>query len=381
MIQGSTDSASWRPVIAGDAGDVAVDDTSSAPNSIRYMSIQNFGNFQRATYSPSNVKLDVVKPSLTVIGGGANLVPQRSVTPLKVNAINPLRIVIGGQNAVYESADQGDTITELRPPIRANINAIVYGGSQGGKPNPDLLYVGFVTQLYKRTAPYPAELTQLTAYPGTAPITGVTVKPGVYDEVFVTDASNVYRSTDGGGSWFNVTGDLATYGVGTIQSVEWFGNTAIVGTNKGVFQWQVLPGRAFSWDQLGIGLPHALVYDLHSYRPGGVLAPPDCSAVEPGALDFSPLRQPQLQPQQRLRRRPIHRRGLQPAHRRGLQPAHRRGLQPTPLRGPQPAHRRGPQPAHQRAHRRGPQRPHRRRRQRPPPTPPVLHPHLNPPPT
>jgi photosystem II stability/assembly factor-like uncharacterized protein len=271
LIQSSTDRASWHPLVAGDAGDVAVDDTSIAPNSVRYTSIQNFGDFRRAIYNPSNVLLDSVKPSLRVIGGGVNLVPQRSVTPLKVNAINPRRIVIGGQNALYESADQGDTITELTPPIRANNNAIVYGGNQGGKPNADLLYVGYVSNLYKRTAPFPAELTQLKAYPGTAPITGITVNPGVYDEVLVTDASNVYRSIDGGASWFNVTGDLAKYGVGAIQSAEWFGNTAIVGTNKGVFKWQVLPGRAFSWNQLGIGLPHAPVFDLFSYRSGGVL--------------------------------------------------------------------------------------------------------------
>jgi hypothetical protein len=56
------------------------------------------------------------------------LIPQ-PLTPVKVNQINSRRIVIGGQNAVYESADQGDTITQLSPPIKANSpGTVVYGG-------------------------------------------------------------------------------------------------------------------------------------------------------------------------------------------------------------------------------------------------------------
>ncbi|HEY2104362.1 MAG TPA: hypothetical protein VGH29_01175, partial [Candidatus Binataceae bacterium] len=105
LIQTSTGDARWKNAIGGDGGDVEVDVTSSAPNSIRYMSRQFLGGFRRAIYNPSNVLLDMVTPSLTVIGGGAKLFPQ-FVAPLKINAINPRRIVIGGRNALYESFDQ-----------------------------------------------------------------------------------------------------------------------------------------------------------------------------------------------------------------------------------------------------------------------------------
>jgi photosystem II stability/assembly factor-like uncharacterized protein len=257
LIQASTGSARWIDGIGGDGGDVEVDVTSRAPNSIRYLSRQFLGDFRRATYNPSNDLLDMVKPSLTVIGGGAQLLPA-FVTPVKVNEIDPLRIVLGGRNAVYESADQGDTITELKPSIRTNNpGTIVYGGRGGArlnfKPNADLLYVGSFNALYKRTAPLPAELIQLTAYPGTATITGVTINPRDYDEVWVTDASNVYRSIDGGASWSNVTRDLATFDVGTIQSIEWFGDEPVAGTNAGVFE--AFPGQFdplhFYWYRLG----------------------------------------------------------------------------------------------------------------------------------
>ncbi|HEV3114977.1 MAG TPA: hypothetical protein VGY99_31205 [Candidatus Binataceae bacterium] len=76
----------------------------------------------------------------------------------------------------------------------------------------------------------------------------------------MTDASNVYQSVDGGTSWFNITENLATFGVGAIQSLELFRGFAIVGTNAGVFQETNRAG--FRWYQWGIGLPHAPVYSL-----------------------------------------------------------------------------------------------------------------------
>jgi hypothetical protein len=128
--------------------------------------------------------------------------------------------------------------------------------------------VGSASALYKRIAPPPAELIQLTAYPGTATITGLTENPRDYDEVWVTDASNVYRTIDGGDSWTNVTRDLATFGVGTIQSVEWFGGEAVAGTNAGVFG--AFPGQFdplhFYWYRFGSDLPNAPVYALYSSR-------------------------------------------------------------------------------------------------------------------
>ena len=148
----------------GDSGDVAVDVTSRAPDSIRYICV-NAALCTRDTYIPSNALFNVDEVALRVIGGGARMIAPFP-TPLSLNVINPRRLVIGGLNALYESLDQGDTITELRPPIRVNNGAIVYGGYLGtNRPNADLLYAGAGSALYKRTAPPPAELTRLTAYP------------------------------------------------------------------------------------------------------------------------------------------------------------------------------------------------------------------------
>jgi len=58
-------------------------------------------------------------PALTVVAPGANLVAQ-FVTPIAVNAITPTRLIIGGGNSVYESTDQGATITEIGPGMVVN---------------------------------------------------------------------------------------------------------------------------------------------------------------------------------------------------------------------------------------------------------------------
>ncbi|HEV3113752.1 MAG TPA: hypothetical protein VGY99_24965 [Candidatus Binataceae bacterium] len=94
LIQSSTGSASWIDRILGDSGDVDVDITSRAPNSVRYVSIQSLEGFLRLYYSPKNVAQGDDFPTLTVVGGGARLIPQ-PLTPVKVNQINSRRIVIG----------------------------------------------------------------------------------------------------------------------------------------------------------------------------------------------------------------------------------------------------------------------------------------------
>ena len=59
---------------------------------------------------------------------------------MELNAINPTRMVIGGSNVVYESLDQGGTITQINGPGDIRF-AMAYGGRSGGVDNPDVLYV------------------------------------------------------------------------------------------------------------------------------------------------------------------------------------------------------------------------------------------------
>ncbi|MCA1705264.1 MAG: RTX toxin, partial [Actinobacteria bacterium] len=153
----TTGGTTWNSVSTGDGGDVAVDDTSVPGRSIRYSSSQNLGNFRREVYDEANNFISRTFPALRVVGGGNTLVPQ-FVTPVELNAINPTRLIIVGDNSIYESLDRGDTITEIGPGQGPNVrpffsfqNAVAYGGRSGGVDNEDVLYVGVNAQVLVRT--------------------------------------------------------------------------------------------------------------------------------------------------------------------------------------------------------------------------------------
>lgn len=138
IIPGGT---TWDSISTADGGDVAVDASSLAGMSIGYSSRQILSGFRAATYDASNILISEVFPALTVVGGGAPLIPQ-FVTPVELNAVDPVRMVIGGGNSTYESLDGGETIMEAGPGISINADAAAYGGRRDGADNPDVLYIG-----------------------------------------------------------------------------------------------------------------------------------------------------------------------------------------------------------------------------------------------
>ncbi len=72
-----------------------------------------------------------------------------------MNAIDPQRLIIGGSGTVYESLNQGTTITPISSGIGVNATfngePIAYGGRRLGVNNPNVLYVGYGNQIYLRT--------------------------------------------------------------------------------------------------------------------------------------------------------------------------------------------------------------------------------------
>jgi len=266
-----TSNVRWQSVSTADGGDVAVDDTSTPGLSTRYSSNQNLGNFRRRVYNSSNVFQSQVFPSLTVVGGGAPL-SRQFVTPIQLNTVTPTRLIIGGSNSVYESLNQGDTITEIGPGIRANgsgQDTIAYGAAG----NPDVLYVGAGTQIFVRTAAHPAALTASATYPGTGFVAGIAIDPNDPQTAYVADTTNVYLTKNAGVSWTNITGNLGTLNPGTLRSIAYSTRIAsaevVVGSDAGVFS---APGATFmNWSKLGTGLPTVPVFELDYDRTDNIL--------------------------------------------------------------------------------------------------------------
>jgi hypothetical protein len=258
----------------GDGGNNGVDLLSSPGNSIRYQSSSNFAAFSARIFNSSNQFQSETFPALTVTGGGAAFQPQ-FYTPIRINAINPMRIVIAGANDIYESSDGGNTITQLTPAVVVNDGfshiAIAYGGRADGTNNPDLLYAAQNAQIFLRTAPPPAPLAAVTS-PGAANIVGIVVDPNDYTSVYAIDASHVFHSTASGSSWTDITGNLPVSNA-TIDSIEFMTNSIVVGTNRGVYQ--AMTSALTSWSQLGTGLPNNFIFRLNYDSVANVLIAAD----------------------------------------------------------------------------------------------------------
>lgn len=260
--QQATGNVTWQSVSTADGGDVAVDDTGTPGLSVRYSSSQFLLGFRRRVYNATNTLQSQVFPALTVIGGGNALVAQ-FYTPIEINNVNPNRLIIGARNSVYESLDQGNTITEIGPGIQVNDvgnDPIAYGATG----NANMLYVGSGAQVFIRNAAAPAALAASATYPGIANIIDIAIDPTTPNTAFVVDAGNVFHTADGGATWNNVTGNLGALNAGAIRSVAFranaAGNGVAVGTDTGVF---MALAPAFNvWNQLGTGLPTVPVYDL-----------------------------------------------------------------------------------------------------------------------
>ncbi|MEM7705433.1 MAG: Ig-like domain-containing protein [Pseudomonadota bacterium] len=265
--QQALNSVIWRSFGGGDGGDIEIDYLANSGNSVRYASSQNFGGARRLTYDASGNFLGQTQLALTPLAGGAQLEGQ-FVTPLAVNRVVGGRLVIGGSNSVYESLDQGDTVTELLPTgIQASQGgrrSLAYGASG----NADLLFVAASdNQLYRRENSGDSLASVYSSSDGNQ-LQAVVIDPSDASQVFVLELGRVLRSTDDGdnGTFNNITGNLLTlFSPGSLRSLEFMetpgGDVLAVGTDRGVYL--STSGGGFSdWAQSGTELPNSPVFDL-----------------------------------------------------------------------------------------------------------------------
>ncbi len=138
--QASSTSDVWTEIAQGDGGFVAVDD--SQPGlSTRYGTYTYLQSFQRITVDASNNVVSTADVGLV----GLTDTP-RFYSPYVLNTVDPMRMAIGTQNDVYVSMNQGDNVTDLG--AVGTVESLAYGGTSGGVPNPDVLYVGSDSGLF-----------------------------------------------------------------------------------------------------------------------------------------------------------------------------------------------------------------------------------------
>lgn len=271
-------STTWQNFGSGDGGDVVIDNLSLAGSnqSVRFQSSQNLSGIRRLIYDANNNFLGQTPLALSVTSGSA--LTAQFVTPLAINNINGNRLIVGGGNSVYESSDQGDTVTEIGAGIVANSlgrNTIAYGATG----NEDILYVAgcigscFTTDdggappvaqpdgIYVRTTGAGALNHVFT--PSSGRVEGITINPANPAEAFAIEEGRVLRTVDTGANWTNITGSLS--GFGQLRSIMFMpdatDNGLAVGSDRGVFLSRASGGYS-NWITAATGMPNTPVFEL-----------------------------------------------------------------------------------------------------------------------
>ncbi len=271
----------WRVISGGDGGDTAIDalQRDLQSESVGYTSSQNLGGFRRRTYN-GETPVAVVLAELESVGGG-DAVTGQFVTPIAANRAVGHRLVIGGDNGVFESFDSGDTVQVIGEGIRAR--AVVSSASiaYGATNNVDALYVAgcrgnsctdgddgvFVRQVLGT----PLTLARANTAPRVAHAVTINGRRAEHAFAIAADSSvtraggqAILETIDFGATWQDVTGNLPSE-AGLVRSLLHIhsgqGDMLIAGTNVGVY---LAPAtQAYrNWTRLGEGLPNAPVYEL-----------------------------------------------------------------------------------------------------------------------
>jgi len=306
----------WRDTSQADGGFVAVDNDQVAHpgTTLHYSSFQNFGAFTRTTIDNTNSPTGSAGVGLAVAGAGGSVLT-KNVTiagnrvntfdatlpflpPFVLNTIDPDQMLIG-TNFLYESINNGDTLTSLGglnnnnmdgvdndqdgatdegdefTPAGAigSVTAMVYGGRQGGVDNVALTYVASGATLRLRTAYTTNNINDfniVAGYTGGS-IRDIEIDPDDWSRGYVlTSGGTVWSFVNSGasvGDWTDVTGDLADFS-GDIRDVELFTDTAAPGDDillvsgfGGVFR-TLDPSPTSQWSEYGANLPNVVATDL-----------------------------------------------------------------------------------------------------------------------
>lgn len=246
----------WTDRLAGSAGVVQIDPQNPSriyaqvPGSVNFFVRSDDGG---ATWVGKTAGMDPLDP-------------QFSPAPFAVDPFNGNHLVYG-TNHVYESFNGGDSWIAISTP---GANGWVTTGTvirnlAIAPSDPNTIYATFGQSVYvthndggtwaqENTPYYVTNFSDLTIDPTNANVAYVTLAD--------TYAPLVWRTTDGGATWEDMTDNLPVVPVNSI-AVNSAQSAIYVGTDNGVY---VTTDDGTNWAPLGTGLPNVRVYNLE-YNP------------------------------------------------------------------------------------------------------------------
>jgi photosystem II stability/assembly factor-like uncharacterized protein len=190
------------------------------------------------------------------------------VTPYIMDPTNSA-ILYAGYDKVWKTTNRGDSWTSasqvLSPSVELRSVAIA-------PSNTSILYAADQTNMWKTTDGGATNWTTVTLPALTNSITYVTVKNTNPNTLWITiggytDGSKVFESTDGGGTWTNISAGLPNL---PVMSLVYYKtatdrNVLFVGTDVGVY----VKDGANNWASYSTGLPNVIATELEIYYGGG----------------------------------------------------------------------------------------------------------------
>ena len=190
---------------------------------------------------------------------------QNFYAPFAVDPGNGDRVLFGARH-VWESTNGGDAWNALGAAFASNIDAIGLAPSDS-----NTIYVGangstFVTTDHgvtwtPRNLPVPGLVTGFEVDHANSQIAYAVI--GQF-----TSGGNVFKTTNGGATWSNISGNLANLPVWSFQADPNVANVYYVGADNGVY---ITTDGGANWSRLGAGLPDAQVFQIELNSTLGVL--------------------------------------------------------------------------------------------------------------
>jgi len=191
-------------------------------------------------------------------------------TPIAMNPRNHNLLLVGSQR-VYRSTNNGVSYAAISGDLSTNpVSSLVYGTLTTLDVSPadtNRYYAGTDDGKVWRTANRGGVWTDISAGLPVRWVTRVTADPVDPTTVYVTLSGfgsdehlpHVYRSTDAGGSWTSIAGDLPDAPANDLVVDPLDPATLFLGTDIGVY---VTRNLGASWFALGTGMPAQTIFDL-----------------------------------------------------------------------------------------------------------------------
>jgi photosystem II stability/assembly factor-like uncharacterized protein len=249
---------SWNEVACGDGGWTAIDFLN--PQNV-YATCQNI-DILKSTDGGSSWN--------SAENGISTSDSSQFIPPFVMDPSDSLRLYFG-TSGVYQTTDGANTWSAISGDLSgSSLTDIAVAPS-----DPNTVYAGGYGQLYVTTnalSGASATWSSITAGLPDLAVTQIAVNPISSLTAYVTlsgfnlgdGAGHVYRTTNGGLNWTNVSGDLLDIPVNDLVIDPDIPNTLYIATDIGVFR---SVDAGVSWLPLGSGLPYVVVNSLKLHDP------------------------------------------------------------------------------------------------------------------